>query len=76
MEIEIRNLLSKNVMSEAVNVKDLAREYLIGNEDVQFHWSIMASNWDEIESNTLLSMIIDAWIMIRRHSTRNHLWNV
>ena len=48
MEIELRNLLSKNVMSEAVNVKDMAREYLIDNEDIRFHWSIIASNWDEL----------------------------
>ena len=46
-----------------------AKADLIANEDVQFYWSMVSSNWAEETARVLLAMMIDNWIKIRGHST-------
>ena len=64
----MRSLLSKNDMNEEAGIIETARKCLIKNEDVQFYWSMISSNWEDKESSTLLSMIVDVWIKVRGYS--------
>ena len=41
---------------------------ILSDEDVLFHWSMLAVNWDEEEAHALLSMIADQWITVRGFS--------
>ena len=46
----------------------LTNEKII-NDDVQFYWSMVASNWEDEVADVLLEMIIDEYVKIRGHST-------
>ena len=67
MEQELRVQLSCQAPS-AVNLIE-AKEKLIQNEDVNFYWSMVSSNWQEEVAMVLLDMLVDHWISIRGHST-------
>ena len=47
-------------------------EHILKNEDVQFHWCIhwciVASDWEEEETEALLQLVVNMWITIRRFS--------
>ena len=45
------------------------REKIINDDDVQFYWSMVASNWEDEVADVLLEMIIDEYVKIRGHST-------
>ena len=38
------------------------------NEDIQFVWCLVSSDWDEASADALLEMIISEWIKIRGFS--------
>ena len=57
MEIELRKHLNL-----AVNgMKEKLLQALVENDDVQYHWSILAANWDD-EAAVLLKLITEHWI--------------
>jgi len=41
---------------------------IASDEDVQFHWSIVAADFGEAEEKILLDMIIDLWVTIQGFS--------
>ena len=41
----------------------------MASDDVQFYWTMVASNWQEDAATALLEMMMDLWIQIRGHST-------
>ena len=64
MEIELRKHLSL-----AVNgMKEKLLQALVENDDVQYHWSILAANWGD-EAAVLLKLITEHWITIRGFSS-------
>ena len=38
------------------------------DEDVQFHWSMLAVNWDNEEADALLPMLAEQWVTVRGFS--------
>jgi len=62
MEMEIRKHLSKEV---AISISDKINNLLVMNDEVQFHWSILSSDWEEECSSTLL---VSQWVNIRGFS--------
>ena len=46
-----------------------AKEKIMASDDVQFYWTMVASNWQEDAATALLEMMMDLWIQIRGHST-------
>ena len=41
---------------------------VVQNDDVLFHWSIIAANWIEEDVKVLLKLITQEWITLRGHS--------
>ena len=70
MEEELRVHLScaQSQSPSAVNLIE-AKDKLIQNEDVNFYWSMVSSNWREDVAAALLEMLVDHWIKVRGHST-------
>lgn len=58
----------KHLGKRAENLKDM-NKWLRENDMVQLKWSELADNWDEEESDVLLTMILDLWVSVRGHST-------
>ena len=38
------------------------------HDDVLFHWSILAMNWDNEEADALLPLIAEQWVTVRGFS--------
>ena len=68
MEMDIGSLLQSISMSETEGIKQKAIDCIIKNEDVKLHWSILAANWGDNESNALLHMLVNHWVTIRGFS--------
>ena len=70
IEEELRVYLScaQSQSPSAVNLIE-AKSKLIQNEDVNFYWSMVSSNWQEDVAVALLEMLVDHWIKVRGHST-------
>ena len=43
-------------------------EHILKNEDVQFHLSIVACDWEEEEAKELLQQVVKMWVTIRGFS--------
>ena len=43
-------------------------EQILKNEDVQFHWCIIACDWEEEEAEALLEQVVKMWVTIRGFS--------
>lgn len=63
MEIE----LQKHLTTTTTGMKDELIDKIISNDDVQYHWSALAVNWDE-EAEQLIKLIVEHWITIRGFS--------
>lgn len=63
MEIELR----KHLTTTTTGMKDELIDKIISNDDVQYHWSALAVNWDE-EAEQLIKLIVEHWITIRGFS--------
>jgi len=37
---------------------------MLNNDNVQFFWSIVCTEWEEEVGNVLLEMIVNEWVMI------------
>ena len=67
MEVDIKASLAKHD-SDNFNKKDALRQKLMTNDEVDFHWEALSTNWEEQESKALLSIIIDHYLTIRGHA--------
>ena len=67
-EEELRKHLPEHGTATTLNVTQF-KPLLTQNDDVQFYWSIVSSNWTDTVSSTLLDLLLDQWITIRGHST-------
>ena len=47
------------------NFKDIATKT---SEDVKFCWCMLASDWEEDDSDVLLELVVELWITITRFS--------
>ena len=65
MEMELRSHLQGNAVP--VDFKKTVRA-ISTNEDVLFFWSMLATEWEESESEALLPMIVDLWVTLRGFS--------
>ena len=43
-------------------------EHILKNEDVLFHWSIVACDWEQEEAEALLQQVVKMWVTIRGFS--------
>ena len=64
MECEIRGHLSG---FQLPNHQELI-EAIVKNEDVQFFWSIVSSDWEHSSATALLEMVVREWMKIRGFS--------
>ena len=65
MELELRRCLHQNPNP---NFKDEVAKHILENEDVHFYWSMVSSEWDQEESEALLTLVVDMWVTIRGFS--------
>ena len=52
-------------MHKSDNLKQQLISDIPTDEDVLFHWSMLAVNWDNEEADALLPMIAEQWIIVR-----------
>ena len=64
----MRGFLSMAALKEDGGIKEAASTYLNKSEDIVFHWSTLAANWEACEAASLLQIIIDHWVTIRGFS--------
>jgi len=50
------------------NIGDHVTQAIIENEDVQFLWSILGTDWEEESGAVLLQMVFHQWVKIRGFS--------
>ena len=62
MELELRNHLNSQ---HTPNFKTEVCKKLLANEDVAFYWSILSSDWEEVESLALLELVVNLFLTIR-----------
>ena len=55
------------MLKKSDNLRSQLISNILSDEDVLFHWSILAVNWDE-EADALLRMIADQWVTVRGFS--------
>lgn len=67
MEMELRKHLHTENVSETAEVKTIAVQRIMDNEDVQLHWAMISINWVEYKM-VLLKMIINHWVTVRGFS--------
>ena len=65
VEIELRFHLQA---SEADGIKEKAVKKILDSEEVNFHWSEIAINWEEEEAGVLLEMVVSHWVTVRGFS--------
>ena len=65
MELELRKHLQSQ---KPPNFVHKVTEHILKNEDVQFHWSIVACDWEEEEAEALLEQVVKMWVTIRGFS--------
>ena len=65
MELELRNHLQSQHIP---NFKTEVRKEILENEDVAFYWSILSCDWEVDESQALLELVVDLFLMIRGFS--------
>ena len=65
MELELRLHLQ---ICKGMGTKEAAVKKIIENDEVKFHWSEVAVNWEEEESRVLLEMIAVHWVTVRGFS--------
>ena len=68
MELCIRKNLHKFNQPTNQPTLDHLKEEILGDDDVQFHWSILSASWDEEEVEPLLPLIVQLWVTIRGFS--------
>ncbi len=76
MEVEVRshfNVTNPTLLKSGL--KERIATSVLQNEDVQCYWSMVTANWEEkdAESDELLAMIINHWIVIRGFSFTSSL---
>ena len=67
MEVDIKAHLAKHD-PENFNINDVLKQKLLTNDEVEFHWETLSTNWEEQESRALLSIIIDYYLTIRGYA--------
>ena len=65
MELELRKHLQ---CKKPPNFVCEITEHILKNEDVQFHWCIVACDWEEEEAEALLEQVVKMWVTIRGFS--------
>jgi len=65
MECELRRHLCTD---KVPNIGDHVTQAIIENEDVQFLWSILGTDWEEESGAVLLQMVVHQWVKIRGFS--------
>ncbi len=53
------------------SLKELALRKIADNEDVLFHWDVIAINWEPSEAKEFLQMIMEQYITVRGFSFVN-----
>ena len=64
MELELRKHLQSQ---KPPNFVHKIMEHILKNENVQFHWSIVACDWEE-EAEALLQQVVKVWVTMRGFS--------
>ena len=64
MEMEVRS----HIKDSKTGDKEKVIKAIIDNEDVNFHWSLLAANWEPEETAVLLNMMAEQWITLRGFS--------
>ena len=62
IELELRKHLQSQ---KPPNFVHKIMEHILKNEDVQFHWSIVAGGWEEEEAEALLQQVVKMWVTMR-----------
>ena len=70
MELELRKHISLN-SAHKVNedFKKRVLKSIIENEDVLFHWAVVATDWEEEEAAALLELVaafVSSWMEIQK----------
>lgn len=68
VEVEFRKYFTTENATLKQNMKDLSYQGIIESEDVQFHWSLVSSNWSKEGSDELLKLIVNHYTTVRGFS--------
>lgn len=63
MEVEVKAYVADHPNN--FNMKDVLKQKLLANDEVDFHWEALSVNWGEKESKELLSVITDHYLTVR-----------
>ena len=59
METELWKHLQLGNVSDSINMKKLAVDNIVNNEEVVFFWSLLSFDWQEEEAAELLGIVIE-----------------
>ena len=66
MELELRKHISlQSVHKVNDDFKKKVLKSIVENEDVLFHWTLVATDWEEEEATALLKLVADLFVTIR-----------
>ena len=71
IEEETREHFKPSQITNITNSKETIDKAIIENEEVQFHWSILASDFNKTDADHVLAMIVELWVRIRGNSFTN-----
>lgn len=61
----------ENVAAMNDSLKELALRNIADNEEILFHWDVIAINWEPSEAKEFLQMIMQQYITVRGFSFVN-----
>ena len=64
-EVEFR----KNIVTHGGLNTAQVKDTILQNDDVQFYWDMVSTDWEQGVTTTLLEMFVDEYLKIRGHST-------
>ena len=68
---ELREHFKPSQITNITNSKEAIDKAIIENEEVQFHWSMLASDINKRDADHVLAMIVELWVRIRGNSFSN-----
>ena len=69
IEMCVRKVFSKEaIQKKSDHLKHQLVSDILNDDDVLFHWSILAINWDNEEADALLPLIAEQWVTVRGFS--------
>ena len=71
--VALETQLRKQINSQHIPLLGAeSKQILLNNDNVQFFWSIVCTEWEEEIGNVLLEMIVNEWVTIRGFSYANN----